>query len=103
MVTIANAARPDHASGAAAEASVWRRGLSRALSLAALVAVGVAVVGGIATILVYVLVPGAPAAPPGLSLHIAAPPSSIGPGVAALPGESGRAIPDDARRRVAYR
>ena len=35
--------------------------------------VALAVVGGIATILVYVLVPGAPAAPPGLSLHIAAP------------------------------
>jgi hypothetical protein len=35
--------------------------------------VAVALVGGGATILVYVLVPGAPAAPPGLSLHIGAP------------------------------
>jgi hypothetical protein len=35
--------------------------------------VTLAVVGGIATILVYVLIPGAPAAPAGLSVHIAAP------------------------------
>jgi hypothetical protein len=35
--------------------------------------VAVTVVGGVSTIVVYVLVPGAPGAPPGLSLHIAAP------------------------------